>query len=239
MASDRTLVMWECVCDCGTTKLVRSKTLRDGSSRSCGCFARENTSRVNSTHRMSHQLEYRIWTGMKQRCYNPKLRHFEKYGGRGVTVCDRWRNSFEAFYADMGPCPPGHSIDRKDNNGHYEPGNCRWAPPEIQANNKLNNRFVTAFNERMTVAQAAERFQLKPWTLYRRLDDGFTVEDVIAGRKQRHGGKTYTLGDVTKTRKEWAREYGIDLNTLAIRIKRGWGFRKALTTPTAVTAHAE
>jgi hypothetical protein len=132
--------VWLCRCDCGgPEKRVRAPNLKSGRTRSCGCLLSEarRSGRQNLRHGRSKTTEYIIWLGMRARCYNVKGRPFKWYGGRGITVCERWRYSFENFFADMGPRPsPEHSIDRIDNDGNYEPGNCRWALWSVQVQNR-------------------------------------------------------------------------------------------------------
>lgn len=116
--------MYAVRCDCGTEKIVRGYQLTQGAVVSCGCLQRERFHR--RTHGKSGTPEHRVWKNMNQRCTNPNGSDWERYGARGITVCERWR-SFANFLADMGPMPgPGYSIDRKDPDGSYEPGNCRW-----------------------------------------------------------------------------------------------------------------
>lgn len=129
-------IRWICKCDCGTEKPVLADSLISGRSKSCRCLSIEITSAKRTTHGLTKTREHRIWSAMKTRCSNEKAKCWPNYGGRGISVCERWRHSFEAFLADMGPCPDGHSIDRIDVNGNYEPSNCRWADSVTQGRNQ-------------------------------------------------------------------------------------------------------
>jgi hypothetical protein len=121
---------WLCQCDCGSQAVIRAHSLASGRAKSCGCSKR----RLDG---LSNTPEYKIWESMRRRCSDPKTINYKYYGGRGISVCQRWEDTFKNFYADMGPRPsPLHSIDRKNNDGNYEPGNCGWATDLEQGANK-------------------------------------------------------------------------------------------------------
>jgi len=132
--------VFECLCRCGKTALVPRIALVTGNTKSCGCYKWDVDRVRNLTHGHASNRQpsrtYRIWAGIVQRCTNPKNGNWPKYGGRGITICSRWRNSFEQFLADMGECPPGKSIDRLRNHLGYAPGNCRWATAKEQSENQ-------------------------------------------------------------------------------------------------------
>lgn len=140
--------LWECICDCGKHIVLRSDLLRRGISDNCGCLTKEKMSRWGLKHgktingNPNGNTTYVSWKGMKQRCCNPNSDQYHYYGARGVTVCDRWINSFENFLEDMGERPEGLTLDRIDSNGNYEPGNCRWADYYIQNNNKRRHYYI-------------------------------------------------------------------------------------------------
>lgn len=127
-----------CICDCGNIKIIRMDCILDGNSQSCGCLWKKNC--TNRKHGASHgktfMPEYKVWTGMKMRCQNPKAHGYKYWGGRGIKLCERWQ-VFENFIEDMGPRPSkNYSIDRINNDGHYEPGNCQWVTIDTQRKNK-------------------------------------------------------------------------------------------------------
>jgi hypothetical protein len=166
---------WVCRCECGKVKTYIGMDLRKGRLRSCGC---QNPG-SQSDHGMSSTPTYRAWVSMKVRCNNPKNVFYRHYGGRGIKVCDRWQNSFESFFADMGARPPKHSIDRIDPNGNYEPGNCRWATQREQMNNRRCNRFVEIDGKTQTLATWLRESGLKPSTYQDRIVRGWDIERAI------------------------------------------------------------
>jgi hypothetical protein len=124
--------------------------------------------------------EYRSWRGMKTRCLNTRDHMYPKYGGRGIGICDRWRDSFEAFLADMGPKPtPRHSIERIDNNGNYEPSNCRWATNTEQSRNRRNTRHITHEGETMCISAWAYKAGISVQTLHTRLRNGMPISAAL------------------------------------------------------------
>lgn len=162
-------IIYLCLCECGRHKEVQAGDLRNGRSKSCGCLQIELTRARSITHGQAHgrinvknkhekpiyrgSRTYRIWVHMRARCLNPKNKGYPDYGGRGITICDRW-DSFQTFYEDMGDCPPGCSIERVDNNQGYSPDNCCWADQVTQGNNKRNNVIITYRGQQMTLGQA-------------------------------------------------------------------------------------
>lgn len=136
-----TIVHWLCCCDCGRLSVVRAGSLRTGSTRSCRCGGSRPPSQRTHGHcpRACASGEYKSWSAMLGRCYRARNHSYKHYGGRGITVCPRWRDSFESFLADMGTRPDGTTLDRINNDGNYEPSNCRWATATVQQNNRGNN----------------------------------------------------------------------------------------------------
>lgn len=148
---------WNCICDCGSKVTVVGSSLVSGNTSSCGCLHKETLTENNTVHGMSNIPEYDIWKSIIQRCTNSNNSSYADYGGRGITVCDRWLNSFEAFYEDMGSRPsPEYSIDRRENDGNYEKNNCHWTTRVEQANNRRNNVFYEYRGNKYTIPQLAK-----------------------------------------------------------------------------------
>ncbi len=132
------------------------------------------------THGMSKSSEHTIWRKIKNRCFCVTNDSYQNYGGRGITMCQRWADSFENFYHDMGPRPSKeHSIDRIDNNGNYSPENCRWATRKEQNSNSRRNNFVEFRGERLTITEWSNRLNIHPRTIKYRLDNGWSIEDTM------------------------------------------------------------
>lgn len=174
---------WLCRCACGEMITVQTSNLNNGHTRSCGCLNRETRATVHRTHGLSRTSEYRIWRGVRDRCFNPRNHAFADYGGRGITVCARW-NSFAHFLADVGPRPtPHHSLDRKDNGKGYSKKNCRWATKIQQANNSRSNLRLELHGRIMTQAEWARELGIKTATICCRLRYyGWSVERALTTR---------------------------------------------------------
>ena len=167
-------VRWLCECECGKQSIVQSGHLKNGSIKSCGCVG---------AHGMSDSSTYQSWRSMRQRCTDRNHRSFRDYGGRGITICERW-NSFENFLADMGERPDNTTLDRIDVNGNYEPANCRWATDSVQRNNKRTSHFVEYAGEKKTISQWADDFGVNMRCLYSRLEyNDFIMERALMSIK--------------------------------------------------------
>ncbi len=172
---------WLCRCDCGKTTITTAHSLRSGNTRSCGCLRDATAKNQMTKHGMYKSPEYTSWKSMVRRCTDEKSAGFHNYGARGISVCDRWLSGFEAFYEDMGDRPtPTHSLDRIDNDGNYEPSNCRWATPSEQSRNKRQSRLVLFDGKRVHVSELAGLHDIKPGTLWERIKRGWTIEKALS-----------------------------------------------------------
>ena len=166
---------WLTRCECGNEKIVPTKQLLRSQTQSCGCLMIDRTKEANTRHGKNGTRVYRIWSGMLTRCRNVNSKDYPRYGGRGITVCDRWL-SFEAFYSDMGEPTDTQTIERKENDGNYEPGNCVWIESELQASNRRSTVHVVHNGERMTAAQCDRELGIRVGTTARRIKKGLVAE---------------------------------------------------------------
>lgn len=169
------VLRWICICDCGNETIVDGGNLVRAHIKSCGCLGREATSH-GYARRGKKSAEYLVWASMRQRCENSENSHFEYYGGRGIKVCDRWKD-FQSFLADMGSRPSGrYTIERINNDGDYEPTNCRWATYREQARNTRRNVIVTLYGESMPLVRAVEKFGGRYGLILHRIHEGWPHE---------------------------------------------------------------
>lgn len=230
-------VLWLCRCDCGNEYSATTYLLRSGKSESCGCLNRERIVESCRTHGLSNTPLWNSWRNMVKRTTDPKDTNYSYYGGRGISVCSEWRQSFEAFVRDMGPTHgDGLTLDRIDVNGNYEPTNCRWATPLEQGRNKRNNRLLTFRGETMPLSAWAERVGVHHTVIRARLRNGWSVERALtAPAPKRRKREPITFNGETLSIPAWATRLGIDRATLAGRIDRGWPLERALTTSAGKT----
>lgn len=176
---------WLCSCDyCDETRTLTGTQLRSGKLKSCGCLWIAASSAAKITHGEAGYeyltVEYKTWVQMIGRCENPNLERYPQYGGRGISVCARWRHSYETFLADMGRRPSDKcSIDRIDNDGNYEPGNCRWATRREQQNNTSTTRYITFRGQTAPVTTWASRLGVTAASIRQRLNKGWSVDRTL------------------------------------------------------------
>jgi hypothetical protein len=177
---NRNVGMWRCACDCGGEIWAAPYQLRAGHTKSCGCLHGKRLIELNTKHGRTHTPEFATWSRMKRRCSNPRDIRFQHYGGRGIKVCERWRDSFENFHVDMGPRPsPEHSIDRINNDGDYEPDNCRWATRTEQARNTSNQKLYELHSESMALFDWCQRYGRTVRLVQNRLYKGWSLEEAL------------------------------------------------------------
>lgn len=226
--------IWECRCDCGVIAYAQATNLCNGNTQSCGCLQRERVSISSTKHGCSNNRIYHIWANMKSRCYNPNNKGYKNYGGRGITVCDEWLNSFENFYvwAVNNGYQENLTIDRIDVNGNYEPFNCRWADMETQANNKTNNHILSCQGKVKTLSEWSNETGVSPNLLWYRATKNKSIDEILSAEKQEpirystQNGESHTL-------QEWSIITGIKEATIRSRIKRlNWSLDDAISIPT-------
>lgn len=185
---------WRCECDCGNTTIVPSHDLKRGSTKSCGCYAAELSRQRLETHGLTKTRIFRTWTSMISRCSNDRcFQAFSSYGGRGISVCDEWKNDFVKFYewSINNGYSENLTIDRIDNDGNYEPSNCRWASHKVQANNRRITRHLTLMGETKSISEWAELYGIKYNTIWCRLQDGWNDEKAVTAKVRKKELKNY------------------------------------------------
>lgn len=222
----------KCKCSCNKIIIVNTSNLVTGNSKSCGCLRKELTSLRTRKHGDSHTVLYNTWIRIKDRCYNQNNPDYKDYGGRGITVCDRWKESYENFKEDMSDIPCSketrYSIDRKNVNGNYEPNNCRWATDDEQANNRRNSHYLTLRDKTLTITQWSKETNIPRMTIRNRLLLGWSIEDTLTIPPKKI--LIIEFNNQSHTISEWSKITGIKKNTIQSRLNRGWSIEKTLTT---------
>lgn len=206
LENDGSARVWLTKCDCGSTKAVRARALLCGETKSCGCLRRETSAQTGrDTGRRNGYCAggvvrrwYSIWSGMMKRCYNPHAHAYDRYGGRGIAVCERWHQP-ENFLSDMGEPPEGTSIDRINGDGHYEPGNCRWASAKTQGSNRRGVRYIefngtrdhlSGWAKRIGINVASMMERVQKWPIERALTQPRRAMRPYSGSKVNSQGKS-------------------------------------------------
>lgn len=233
---DNGKVFYKCLCDCGTTTIVSASALKSGNTKSCGCARGQMISEKIRIHGESNTRLFRIWIGIKNRCYNANEPSYKNYGGRGIGVCAAWLTNYEAFRdwaitngynenAPYGEC----TLDRIDVNGNYSPENCRWVNLKIQANNKTTSHFIDYRGERHTIAEWSTLLGVPKYIIHDGLRAGKPFDEIVEGHHTtRH---LITFRGETLPLRTWERRMGLGCKTLYHRIKKGWSIEDALLTP--------
>ena len=185
--------LWKCKCACGKDAIVSTGSLRSANTQSCGCLHRDLCIARSTKHGMRHTATYRAWWAMKQRCGHKSQKCYPNYGGRGICVCERWKE-FPAFLEDMGERPDGHSLDRIDNSGNYEPGNCKWSTMLQQASNTRRSFKITFNGQTLTCSEWERKLGVKTGTLKSRFYRGWPLEKAMCFHAHVPDAETTTLG---------------------------------------------
>jgi len=175
---------WLCQCECGKIIQTRINSLRSGNTKSCGCYfmdyARKRGAELGATHGLSKHPLFDIWNSMRTRCTRPNDVRYKDYGGRGIYVCERWLESPQHFFDDMGDRPEGGTLDRINNDGPYSPENCRWVSQKVQARNKRSNHLLEFNGSTKPLIDWATELGFSPETIHRRLRVGWSVEKTLS-----------------------------------------------------------
>lgn len=222
---------WLCRCDCGTETTKITKYLRNGDTTSCGCAGKHVCEIRHGLYKIS---EYNIWKRMRSRCNRLTAKDYPRYGGRGIKVCQRW-DSFAIFLSDMGRRPSDdHSVERKNNNGDYDPENCIWATDAQQRRNKRTSVILIRpkDNKRMNIKDWARELNVTPATIHRRLRNGWSLNDALDPAIKNPHLRYLTFNNKTQTMSEWARTLGVRVQVLGHRLNSyHWSIERALSTP--------
>lgn len=186
--------MFYCLCDCGNNSIANSSALTSGGKKSCGCLRKEQA-RINGKATAKHNKygskEYWSWCSIKKRCNNQSSPSYYRYGGRGISICNEWNDSFISFYEHVGDAPhKSSSIDRIDNDGNYEPGNVRWTTAKVQANNRSSNRHIVYEDKKHTITEWSDITGISKSTIFNRLNRGWSADQTLGYMdKPLKGGK--------------------------------------------------
>lgn len=221
-------ITWKCKCDCGNICTVPGVILRRRSKKSCGCKWMEPG---NKTHGMTGTTLFTRWINMRSRCNNPKNKRYNRYGGRGIKICDEWENDFSAFYnwAINNGYEESLTLDRIDNDLGYFPDNCRWVDKKTQANNRSTNKMYTINGETKTLAEWCEQYDMPYYLVISRLRKNISIEESLSKNYKRKNAKH---NEYFQELEKKANLYGMDYILVRNRIRKyGWDEEKALTTP--------
>lgn len=227
---------WLSICDCGRTATPTAQNLTSGKSKSCGCLSREMASSLKRTHGASNTPAHNTWSGMIQRCTNPNTKQYSDYGGRGITVCEEWRD-FSAFLRDMGQPPNGYTIERKDNDKGYNKENCIWADRKTQQRNRRIMKKISHNGENRCLSEWAEIYGVERDLVMSRIFNlKWTFEEAVGlatrirpkGYRASSSNRMVTYDGRTQHLEAWCRELGINSKTVHSRISRGASVLEAL-----------
>lgn len=227
---------WKSVCDCGGVAVSKTQNLTSGKTQSCGCLQRERSADMQRTHGNANTRAHNVWSNIIQRCTNPNFKQFHDYGGRGITVCDEWRD-FANFLHDMGQPPAGFTIERVNNSLGYSKENCRWATRKEQQRNRRANHIIEFNGERKCLTDWAQAYGMHPGALNNRLRAGWSIKEALGieprktparERYVRSDARWITFNGKTMFLAEWCRELGLNPKTVQSRIARGASDLKAL-----------
>lgn len=224
---------FHCRCECGNEGLVLGHQLRRGTSLSCGCLRNDLSSQRMKKHGLSNHRLFPIWDSMMQRCYNPDNAAYANYGGRGITVCNRWHDVTHFIADNEALAKPRLTLDREDNDGPYSPENTRWATRATQALNRRSNVFLTHDGRTQTLFEWAREVGIRPRTLWQRIKLEWPIEDALTMKVDASNRRSslITFRGYTDTLPNHARRHGVDPRVVWTRVNRyGWSLERALTT---------